>query len=127
MGSWNFTEFIERTLLDVDFSMLNLTNNSISDLNDILKDEIISEDEHHRFFAIMENRIRDPTSLSFMMRDGWINSEELKNIDLELLGESGIKAHDERSYHIKAWLPKMAPIVDMSYFYFVDDEILNGV
>ena len=116
-------EFIERTLLDIDFSMLNLTNNSISDLVDILKDEIISEDEHHRFFAIMENRIRDPTSLSFMMRDGWINSEELKNIDLELLGESGIKAHDERSYHIKAWLPKMAPIVDMSYFYFVDDDI----
>ena len=115
--------FVERTMLDLNITTLNMTNNSDFELLEILEDGIISINEHENFTELMDEKIHDPSKFSEMMRDGWINSEELKNLDTELLKESGIFAHDERSYHIKAWIPRVAPIVEMSYFYFVQDDV----
>ncbi|CAI8220338.1 MAG: Uncharacterised protein [Methanobacteriota archaeon] len=115
--------FVERTMLDLNLTKLNFTNNSEPELIEILNDGIISKNEQQRFTELMDGKIHDPNKFAEMMRDGWINSEELKNIDLDLLKDSGIFAHDERSYHIKAWLPKIAPIIEMSYFYFVEEGI----
>ena len=115
--------FVERTMVDLNITKLNLTNNSSFEIIKILEDGIITKDEHNNFTEIMEEKIHDPAKFSEMMRDGWINSEELKNLDTELLKDAGVFVHDERSYHIKAWMPNIAPIVDMSYFYFVDDDI----
>ena len=115
--------FVERTMLDLNMTKLNMTNNSDFELIEILEDGIISIKEHENFTTLMNEKIHDPNKFSEMMRDGWINSEELKNLDTELLKESGIFAHDERSYHIKAWLPRIAPIVEMSYFYFIQDDV----
>ncbi|MBJ23861.1 MAG: hypothetical protein CMB64_04255 [Euryarchaeota archaeon] len=115
--------FEERTVLDLNLTKLNLTTISGDELIEILKDEKISNDEHTRFLELMEDKIHDPNKFSEIMRDGWINSEELKDFDLELLVEAGISPHDERSYHIKTWIPRIAPIVEMSYFYYLDGEI----
>lgn len=115
--------FVERTMLDINMTMLNFTNNTEPELLEILEDGIISNDEHQRFIELMNEKIHDPAKFSEIFRDGWINSEELKNLDVELLNDAGIFTNDERSYHIKAWLPRIAPIVEMSYFYFVDDDI----
>tara|TARA_B100001115_G_scaffold185115_1_gene191976 strand:+ start:1689 stop:6401 length:4713 start_codon:yes stop_codon:yes gene_type:complete len=115
--------FEERTVLDLNLTKLNFTEESGNDLIDILKDEKINSDEHVRFLQLMENRMIEPDIFSGIMRDGWINSEELKVLDIERLKESGISLRDERSYHIKAWIPRVAPIVEMSYFYFVEGEI----
>ena len=75
---------------DLNLTKLNFTNNSEPELIEILNDGIISKNEQQRFTELMDGKIHDPNKFAEMMRDGWINSEELKNIDLDLLKDSGI-------------------------------------
>ena len=116
-------KFEDRTMITLNHTSINLSTSKISELEEILSDGIIKENEREEFILILEKTIEFPEKLAEYLVDGIVSEEEYTNLDKLLLREKGLILHEERSYHIRTWLPDLAPIIRISYDYeMVEDK-----
>jgi len=115
-------KFKDRTMITLNHTSINISASKISELEEILYDGIVDDNENALFIETLEEIITFPDKLAEVLDDGIISEEEAIGIDKVTLREKGLILHDERSYHIRTWLPELAPIIHISYEYEMLDD-----